>query len=163
MKCPKCGQEDEFSIVGHAVFEVTDEGTGDVGDVEWDDKDSAWCKQCGWSGRVHQLRGGVSKAASAGGYEATASAVPLSKRQAGYDPGDVETGACPKCGQRMMTNIDPAGKVEQECLCGNKVKHPAASAEDEGLSGQTNMSEAEGEERKAASLTRRQEIKEGGS
>jgi len=95
--------------------------------------------------------------------ESSLGAVPLTKRQAGYDPGDVETGACPKCGQRMMTNIDPAGKVEQECLCGNKVKHPAASAEDEGLSGQTNMSEAEGEERKAASLTRRQEIKEGGS
>jgi hypothetical protein len=50
--CPKCGQEDRLMITGLTTFEVTDDGTGDHGDVEWDDDSPCSCPSCGHAGKL---------------------------------------------------------------------------------------------------------------
>lgn len=52
MKCPECGSEGPFEIAASARFEVSDEGTGDYQDVEWDRHSVCVCKECGYSGQV---------------------------------------------------------------------------------------------------------------
>jgi hypothetical protein len=46
MKCPACGHEQSFRIVGKTMFTVTDDGTEDHGDVEWNDDSYAECPEC---------------------------------------------------------------------------------------------------------------------
>jgi hypothetical protein len=46
IKCPDCGNEGSFQIAGTAIFIVTDDGTEDHGDVEWDDDSYAQCAGC---------------------------------------------------------------------------------------------------------------------
>jgi hypothetical protein len=46
IKCPDCGNEGSFRIAGTAIFIVTDDGTEDHGDVEWDDDSYAECAGC---------------------------------------------------------------------------------------------------------------------
>lgn len=46
IKCPSCGNEQSFRIAGTAVFTVTDDGTEDHGDIEWDDDNYAECREC---------------------------------------------------------------------------------------------------------------------
>ncbi len=36
IQCPQCGNADRFRIVATSLFTVTDDGTEDHGDVEWD-------------------------------------------------------------------------------------------------------------------------------
>jgi len=55
MKCPECGQHEEFKIAGTSVFKVTEDGTDFGGDVEWDNQNYAECPECGWSGTVRAL------------------------------------------------------------------------------------------------------------
>ena len=45
--CPKCHQTDRFLITATATFDVTDDGTEAVGDVEWDDHSIIKCPECG--------------------------------------------------------------------------------------------------------------------
>ena len=52
IRCPECGQEDEFRIEGRTVFEVTDDGTGDHGDVEWDEDSYVLCPSCEFEGKL---------------------------------------------------------------------------------------------------------------
>ena len=49
MRCPKCGQADHFNFAVRAYAEVTDEGTGDIDDIEWNDDSPAGCRDpdCG--------------------------------------------------------------------------------------------------------------------
>ena len=56
MSCPNCGQHEMFKIVAQAVFEITDDGTGDYNEVEFYDSDRASCPQCQWSGLVRALQ-----------------------------------------------------------------------------------------------------------
>ena len=56
MSCPNCGQYEMFKIVATAVFEITDDGTGDYNDVEFYDSDTASCPKCNWSGYVGELQ-----------------------------------------------------------------------------------------------------------
>ena len=56
MSCPDCGQHEMFKIVGTAVFEIADDGTGDYNDVEFYDSDYASCPKCNWSGLVFDLQ-----------------------------------------------------------------------------------------------------------
>lgn len=51
IKCPKCGNEDEFviSVVAHAT--VTDDGFRKMQGGDWDDDSSIWCR-CGADGTV---------------------------------------------------------------------------------------------------------------
>ena len=56
IRCPKCGQEDRFFIMGCAQFEVTDDGSDAVGDHEWDDSSATRCVQCGFDGELKDFR-----------------------------------------------------------------------------------------------------------
>ncbi len=56
VRCPACGNEDRFRIVGKALFTVTDEGTDEFGDVEWDDDSFAECPDCGRDGPLKEFR-----------------------------------------------------------------------------------------------------------
>ncbi len=46
IKCPACGNEESFRIAGTTIFTVTDDGTEDHGDIEWDDESYAECTAC---------------------------------------------------------------------------------------------------------------------
>ena len=46
IKCPDCGNAQSFRIAGKTIFTVTDDGTEDYGDVEWDDDSYAECPAC---------------------------------------------------------------------------------------------------------------------
>lgn len=46
MKCPSCGNEDSFRIACQVWCDVSDEGTGDTYDYEWDDESSCVCPEC---------------------------------------------------------------------------------------------------------------------
>lgn len=52
MACPECGNEDWFCIEISAWSEVTDDGTGDIGDVEWDSTSGCRCPECHKEGIV---------------------------------------------------------------------------------------------------------------
>ena len=51
LACPQCKSEGPFFIVGHAEFEVYDDGTSEFTDADWDD-DSAMRCPCGKRGTV---------------------------------------------------------------------------------------------------------------
>lgn len=55
LKCPKCGQEDMLKITGVTTFEVTDDGTGDHDDVEWDDDSPCSCPGCEYTGKLRDF------------------------------------------------------------------------------------------------------------
>jgi hypothetical protein len=46
IKCPDCGNEDSFRIAAKTIATVTDDGTDDHGDMEWDDDSYAECTGC---------------------------------------------------------------------------------------------------------------------
>ena len=46
IKCPACGNEEWFRIAATTIVTVTDDGTEDLGDMEWDDDSYAECAQC---------------------------------------------------------------------------------------------------------------------
>lgn len=53
MRCPSCGNEDEFRIEMVITVKVTDEGTEDMGgDYYWDKDSWCFCPQCEWDGTV---------------------------------------------------------------------------------------------------------------
>lgn len=55
-RCPECRQADEFRIEASTVFEVTDDGTGDHGDVEWDNASWMLCPRCEKEGPLSSFR-----------------------------------------------------------------------------------------------------------
>jgi hypothetical protein len=46
IKCPACGNEESFRIAATTIVTVTDDGTEDHGDMEWDDDSYAECPKC---------------------------------------------------------------------------------------------------------------------
>jgi len=56
IRCPECGQTDRFEIVGTAVFDVTDDGTDNFHNVEWDNESSTCCPDCGHRGKLDEFR-----------------------------------------------------------------------------------------------------------
>jgi hypothetical protein len=56
MKCPKCGSEGPFKIAGTALFTVSDEGTEEYGDVEWDNNSYCHCPECDLDGIVYSFK-----------------------------------------------------------------------------------------------------------
>jgi hypothetical protein len=56
IKCPACDNEGRFRIAGTAVFTVTDDGTEDHGDIEWDDGSYAECTGCGRHGTLKDFK-----------------------------------------------------------------------------------------------------------
>lgn len=49
--CPECGQTNRFRVWALSEFVITDEGTSDFGDVEYDEDSCASCPECGWKGK----------------------------------------------------------------------------------------------------------------
>jgi hypothetical protein len=56
IKCPACGNEDRFRIAATSLFTVTDDGTDDYADVDWDDDSYADCPECGRHGTLKDFR-----------------------------------------------------------------------------------------------------------
>lgn len=54
--CPECGQRDRFNInfTGQAL--VTEEGSEDVGDHEWDGSSSTTCTECFYGALLSDFR-----------------------------------------------------------------------------------------------------------
>ena len=51
--CPKCGNRDNFGIVGKCEFDVEDDGSsGNESDHEWDERAHTRCKECGHEGSL---------------------------------------------------------------------------------------------------------------
>ena len=46
IQCPACGNEESFRIAATTIVTVTDDGTDDPGDMEWDDESYAECAGC---------------------------------------------------------------------------------------------------------------------
>jgi len=56
IKCPACGSEGPFTIVGTATFlHVTDDGCDDFEGMEWDEESSITCNECSYYGIVEQF------------------------------------------------------------------------------------------------------------
>lgn len=45
-RCPKCKSYGPFDVVATAVFTVTDDGTDDQRDIEWDRNSPTYCRNC---------------------------------------------------------------------------------------------------------------------
>jgi hypothetical protein len=56
IQCPNCRNEESFRIAGTAIFTVTDDGTEDHGDIEWDDDSYAECAQCHRHGTLAEFK-----------------------------------------------------------------------------------------------------------
>lgn len=46
IRCPECGNTDEFYIYGSATFLVVDDGVEDTVNPEWDNDSPTQCTQC---------------------------------------------------------------------------------------------------------------------
>lgn len=49
-RCPKCKSYGPFDVVGTAVFTLSDDGTGDFRNVEFDGDSPAYCVGCNHGG-----------------------------------------------------------------------------------------------------------------
>ena len=56
IRCPKCGQEDYFEVRAHVWVTVTDEGTEDWQDLDWDDDAPTECRECGHRAEWNDFR-----------------------------------------------------------------------------------------------------------
>jgi predicted nucleic-acid-binding Zn-ribbon protein len=58
LRCPKCGYEDHMYITAESEFTVTDDGTEDNCDVEWNDMSWVRCGdgECGHSGQMWEFQ-----------------------------------------------------------------------------------------------------------
>lgn len=56
-KCPRCGSFGPFAVVVEAVCDVSDDGTEDFRNVEWDGNNIAYCSGygCSFSGEVRHF------------------------------------------------------------------------------------------------------------
>lgn len=53
IKCPKCGQEDQFKIVAETTVLVSDDGTEDCGGgYDWDHDSFCQCTECEHEGKL---------------------------------------------------------------------------------------------------------------
>jgi hypothetical protein len=56
IRCPKCGQEDEFRIACTMVCTVIDDGTEKIGDIEWDENSWCLCPRCEKDGKLKDFQ-----------------------------------------------------------------------------------------------------------
>jgi len=56
MMCPKCAQEDLFSIVSTCIAEWSDDGTENEKEMEFDDDSNCRCVECNFSGKVKDFK-----------------------------------------------------------------------------------------------------------
>jgi hypothetical protein len=55
IKCPKCGNEDLFTVSATCWATVTDDGIDSTSDFEWDDESVCMCR-CGHSDQMGAFR-----------------------------------------------------------------------------------------------------------
>jgi hypothetical protein len=55
IKCPDCGNEDEFRIEAVIVCQVTDDGSEPIGDHYWDEKSYCHCPVCEKDGKLAEF------------------------------------------------------------------------------------------------------------
>jgi hypothetical protein len=65
IKCPNCGNEESFRIAAKTIATVTNDGTEDYGDLEWDDDSYAECTECHRHGILKDFGGRVIAKATA--------------------------------------------------------------------------------------------------
>jgi hypothetical protein len=56
IQCPACGHEESFRIAATTMLTVTDDGTEDYRDTEWDDDSYAECPRCHRHGVLRDFR-----------------------------------------------------------------------------------------------------------
>lgn len=59
IRCPDCGNEDRFRIEATSLFTVTDDGTDDYCDVQWDKDSYAECAECHRHGTLKEFTTGA--------------------------------------------------------------------------------------------------------
>lgn len=57
-RCPKCGSYGPFQIAATCWVDVTDAGTGDPTEFEWDEDSPCVCSECKHSSNVGGFRHG---------------------------------------------------------------------------------------------------------
>ncbi len=57
MQCPKCGYDEVLKIQSTACVRYTDEGSDDIGDLEWDEDSYCECCECAHYGTVAEFKG----------------------------------------------------------------------------------------------------------
>jgi hypothetical protein len=58
MECPGCKSVGPFKIAATALFIIHDEGTGEFGELEYDDGSYCECPQCDFNGIVWDFKKG---------------------------------------------------------------------------------------------------------
>ncbi len=56
MQCPECRSEGPFDIQVICWMEVTDDGTGDLREVEWDSDSACRCMGCNYANTARVFR-----------------------------------------------------------------------------------------------------------
>lgn len=56
IRCPACGQDDQFKITALITCDATDDGSEPVGDHDWDDDSNTYCPGCGFDGKLRHFR-----------------------------------------------------------------------------------------------------------
>jgi hypothetical protein len=109
IQCPACSNEDRFRIAGTSLFTVTDEGTEDHGDVEWDDGSYAECPECGRRGALKDFKADAAPA-DAGGYFRGASG----RRYTYADVAErIRKEAPQTLGQHIFVQLEAIGLLEE--------------------------------------------------
>lgn len=57
VRCPRCGQEDNFKILCTAWFDVEDDGTDDPEEVSWGGNSQVVCPECQRRGKLSDFSG----------------------------------------------------------------------------------------------------------
>jgi len=60
-RCPKCGQFGWFKIAFEGLADVTDEGSDDEGNHEWDEDSFCRCPECGFMGEARDFHEGTER------------------------------------------------------------------------------------------------------
>jgi Zn ribbon nucleic-acid-binding protein len=56
VRCPQCGNEDEFRIEALVVCTVTDDSAEATGDLEWTDESWCLCPRCEHAAKLAEFR-----------------------------------------------------------------------------------------------------------
>lgn len=54
--CPRCGYDEELRIICTTLVTMTDDGSDDIGDLEWDENSHGTCPKCGFADKMEKFR-----------------------------------------------------------------------------------------------------------
>lgn len=55
-RCPNCGQDKYFKVQATSLFVITDDGSNNGYDIEYDGDSYANCPECDWEGTWGELQ-----------------------------------------------------------------------------------------------------------